>query len=95
MAEKISEHKITIKTKVHDFYCDECGKLIYSYNDSQMLEDSSNINRPYNLICSINLCSTWYSYNKMLCTDCRVKKIKELEDSVGPILLKLGFVLDR
>ena len=95
MSEKISEHEITIRTKVHDFYCDECGKLIYSYNDSQMLEDSSNISRPNNLICNINVASTWYTYNKLLCTDCKIKKVKELNDSVGPVLLKLGFVQDR
>lgn len=95
MSEKISEQEVVVRTKKHDFYCDVCGDLVYSYTDSQILDDKNSIKRPDSLLCNINIASTWYSYNKLLCTDCRIKKVKELNDSVGPVLLKLGFVQDR
>lgn len=82
--EKEIRRKIEKVEIQHDFYCDECGKRVFSsieYDDGYYDEPEEEIF--YKIIIE----NDWYFYKKCLCEECKEKHIKELINE----LKKIGF----
>lgn len=94
MGERIIEQEIKIKDRVREYFCDNCGDIIYTYKDSDILE-GKRFDKPYECREIIRVAQDEYRFSRMLCRECSIKKTKEVRERLEPILIDLGFVKDR
>ena len=81
--EKLEERKIETIEKIHQFYCDECGKYLgesEEYSDGYYEEIESFELKFY-------LPDGWYEKKNILCAECS----KNFLDSIRKTFIEKGF----
>lgn len=81
--EKVKEYEVRKQSRVHEFYCDNCGKYL---GGSEEYEDGY-YKTPFNYEYRVLLNSKWYKNKRTLCDYCKLK----FEEKYIETLKKLGF----